>query len=108
LKEDEMGFPTSSPGRKQSAPKRSYPGFPEGDNHIDDPDVKTIADLARYYPLPRGYAYRVRANGSPYIRRSSDGMECKIMIEEGLLTFDEPFTRPDGKTGYKTIEVFKK
>ena len=52
--------------------------------------------------------YRVRANGSPYIQRSSGGTECKIMIEEGLLTFDEPFTRPDGKTGYKTIEVFKK
>jgi hypothetical protein len=54
--------------------------------------------------LSGGYEYRVRANGSPYIRRSSDG----IMIEEGLLTFDEPFTRPDGKTGYKTIEVFKR
>jgi hypothetical protein len=105
--EDKMGFPASSPGRKRTTPKRSYPSFPEGDNHIDDPDVKTIADLARHYPLPKGYEYRVRANGSPYIRRSSDGMECKIIIEEGLLTFDEPFTRPDGKTGYKTIEVFK-
>jgi hypothetical protein len=103
-----MGFPTSSPRRKRTTIKRNHPDFPEGDNHIDDPDVKTIADLARYYPLPQGYEYRVRANGSPYIRRSSDGMECKIMIEEGLLTFDEPFARPDGKTGYKTIEVFKR
>jgi hypothetical protein len=102
-----MGFP-ATPGRRQTTPKRNYPSFPEGDNHIDEPDVKTIADLTRHYPLPSGYEYRVRANGSPYIRRSSDGMECKIMVEEGLLTFDEPFTRPDGKTGYKTIEVFKR
>jgi hypothetical protein len=103
-----MGFPTSSPGRKRTTQKRSFPDFPEGDNHIDDPDVKTMADLARHYPLPAGYEYRVQTDGSPYIRRLSDEMKCKIMVEEGLLTFDEPFTRPDGKTGYKTIEVFKR
>jgi len=103
-----MGYPKNTLGQKQAAPKRSYPGFPEGDNHIDDPDIKTIPDLSRYYPLPAGYEYRVRANGSPYIRRASDGLECQILIEEGLLTFNEPFTRPDGKTAHKTIEIFKK
>lgn len=103
-----MGFPTHVSGQKSTARKRNYPGFPEGDNHINDPDIKTIADLARYYPLPTGYAYQVRANGSPYIRRSSGGLECKMVIEEGLLTFDEPFTKPDGKIGYKTVEVFKR
>jgi len=110
-----MGLLKNLFGQKKTTPEtttkrreRSYPDFPEGGNHIDDPDVKTVADLARYYPLPNGYEYRVRADGSLYMLRPSDGMEFKIVVEEGLLTFEEPFTRTDGTTGSKTIEVFKR
>ncbi len=88
--------------------ERSYPDFPEGDNHVDDPDVKTLDDLKRYYVLPKGHEYRVYPNGSPYVLRLSDGMEFKIVIEEGLMTIDEPYTRESGKVGYKTTEIFKK
>ena len=32
----------------------------------------------------------------------------KFLIEAGLLTFDEAYTREDGRTGYRTTEVFKR
>ncbi len=96
--------PVAAPPRRE----RSYPNFPEGENHVDDPDVKTVGDLEHYYSLPKGYEYRVRPDGSPYMFRPSDGMEFKIVVEEGMLTIDEPFTRPNGQIGYKTTEIFKK
>lgn len=88
--------------------ERSYPDFPEGDNHIDDADVKTINDLHHYYVLPQGHTYRIHDDGSPYILRSSDGLEFKIIVEASMMTFDEPYDRGEGKIGYKTTEVFKK
>lgn len=83
-------------------------GFPLGQNSIDDPDIKTFADLARYYPLPEGYAYAQTADGVPVVQRQADGETFYFLIEEGLMGFDVPRTRPDGTPGKKTIEVFKR
>ncbi len=93
-----------------SAAERSYAqrGFPLGQNSIDDPDIKTFADLTRYYPLPDGFAYAQTAAGVPVVERQADGKTFYFLIEEGLMGFDEPYTKPDGKTGYRTTEVFKR
>jgi hypothetical protein len=82
--------------------------FPLGGNSIDDPDVKSFADLARCYPLPSGFEYRQTADRVPVIVRLADGKSFNFLIEEKLLGFDEPYTKPDGKTAYKTTEVFKR
>ena len=82
--------------------------IPLGKNIISDPDIKTFADLAHYYPLPAGFDYRQDEQGVPMIVRAQDGRQFHFLIEEGLLTFDEPYTRPDGRTAYKTTEVFKR
>ncbi|MDX9953410.1 MAG: hypothetical protein RBT75_04920 [Anaerolineae bacterium] len=105
-----FGQPKQAPPAPAPTPRRrerSYPSFPEGENHVDDPDVKTLADLEHYYRLPQGYEYRVRPDGSPYVFRPADSMEFKVVVEAGMLTIDEPFTRPDGRTGYHTTEVIK-
>ena len=70
--------------------------------------MQEIADLGRLYPLPAGFAYRKDAQGVPYVYRASDGTRFKFLIEAGLLTFDEAYTRENGRTGYKTTEVFKR
>jgi hypothetical protein len=113
-----MGFLKRLLGRKKSPsvpvaahrPQvvQSKPSFPLGENIISDPDVKTVADLGRLYPLPTGFAYREDAQGVPYVHRASDGKRFKFLVEADLLTFDEPYTRENGKTGYKTMEVFKR
>lgn len=82
--------------------------FPLGNNSIDDPDVCSIADLKRYYPLPSGFGYQQTAAGVPVVVRLSDSKSFYFLIEEELMGFDEPFTRDDGKVGYKTTEVFKR
>jgi len=81
--------------------------FPLGGNIISDADIKTFADLGHYYPLPAAFEYQQTAEGVPIIVRLSDGKQFTFLIEEGLLSFDEPHARPDGKIGYKTTEVFK-
>ncbi len=86
----------------------SKPSFPLGDNIVSDPDVKTVADLGRLYPLPSGFSYRQDGRGVPFVHRTSDGTQFKFLIEAGLLTFDEAYTREDGRTGYRTTEVFKR
>jgi hypothetical protein len=82
--------------------------FPLGQNSIDDPDIKTFADLTRYYPLPPGFEYRQTAEGVPVVVRQADGESFYFLIEEELMGFDVPHTRPDGKSGKKTHEVFKR
>jgi hypothetical protein len=82
-------------------------GFPLGQNSIDDPDVKTFADLDRHYPLPDGFAYAQTAEGVPVVQRLADGETFYFLIEEGLMGFDVPQTRPDGSPGKKTFEVFR-
>jgi len=81
--------------------------FPLGQNRIDDADIKTLADLKRHYPLPAGFEYQQTAEGVPVVVRLSDGESFYFLIEEELMSFDEPYAKPDGKTGYKTTEVFK-
>ena len=104
-----FGKKTTPPAPKPKRRERSYPDFPEGEgNHIDDPDIKTIEDMQHHYILPQGYVYRIREDGSPYILRSADSMEFKILVEAELMTFDEPYNRGDGRIGYKTTEIFKK
>jgi hypothetical protein len=93
-----------------SAAARGYMqrAFPLGQNSIDDPDIKTSADLARYYPLPDGFAYAQTAEGVPVVQRLADGETFYFLIEEALMGFDVPQTRPDGTPGKETIEVFKR
>jgi hypothetical protein len=93
-----------------SAAARGYVqrGFPLGQNSIDDPDIKTFADLARHYPLPDGFAYAQTAEGVPVVQRLAGGETFYFLIEEELMGFDVPQTRPDGMPGKKTIEVFKR
>jgi hypothetical protein len=82
--------------------------FPLGKNIISDSDVRTFADLSRFYPLPEGFEYRKTAAGVPVVYRPDDNKSFSFLIEEGLLGFDEPYTKSDGQTGYKTTEVFKR
>jgi len=93
---------------KREAPVQSKPDFPLGESIISDPDIKTFADLNRHYPLPAGFEYQTAAKGYPVIVRSEDGTRFSFLIEAGMLTFDEPYTREDGRTAYKTTEVFKR
>jgi hypothetical protein len=93
-----------------SAAARGYVqrDFPLGQNSIDDPDIKTFADLTRHYPLPDGFAYAQTAEGVPVVQRLADGETFYFLIEEELMGFDVPQTRPDGTPGKKTIEAFKR
>ena len=98
----------SKPAAAPRPQPASKPNFPLGDNIISDPDIKTVADLERLYPLPAGFSYHQDGQGVPYVYRAGDGTQFKFLIEAGLLTFDEAFTREDGRTGYRTTEVFKR
>jgi len=94
---------------KESKPRvRSQPDFPLGDNIVDDPDVKTFADLERHYPLPAGFEYQETTAGVPEIVLVGHKDRYKFLIEADMLTFDKPYTRKDGRTGYKTTEVIKR
>ena len=97
----------SSQPKQQPARVRVKPDFPVGDNHIDDPDVKLINDLAKFYPLPTGFEYKVNTDGSPFIERQADQKAFTFLIEAGMLTFNEKATRSDGKVIYNTTEVIK-
>ena len=93
---------------KQQSPRgRVKPDFPVGENHIDDPDIKIISDLGKWYPLPTGFDYKVNEDGSPFIERRIDQKAFKFLIEAGMLTFNEPERRSDGKVIYNTTEVIK-
>jgi len=95
--------------QKEQKPRvRSKPDFPLGDNIVDDPDVKTFEDLKQYYPLPSGFEYQETAEGVPFIVLAEHDKRYSFLIEAGMLTFDEPYTRQDGRTGYKTTEVIKR
>ncbi len=95
--------------RKEPTPRvRSKPDFPLGDNIVDDPDVKTFADLERYYPLPAGFEYQKTEAGVPGVVRVGHDGWYKFLIEADMLTFDQPYTRKDGRTGSKTTEVIKR
>ena len=101
-----MGFLDRLLGRERE--ESGAPEFPLGRNRISDPDIIAFEDLVRYYPLPDGFEYQMAHDGVPTIARPSDGETFSFLIEEELLTFDEPFTRSDGKVAFRTTEVFKR
>jgi hypothetical protein len=110
-----MGFLDKLFGREKktkppAAPQRPQvkPDFPLGANIISDADIKTFADLTHHYPLPAGFEYQQTDEGVPVIVRRSDAARFDFLIEAEMLTFNEPYTKPDGKTAYKTTEVFKR
>jgi hypothetical protein len=84
------------------------PAFPLGRNIIADGDIRVFNDLERFYPLPAGLEYQEGEQGDPVIVRMADGARFSFLIEEEMLTFDEPYTRADGRRGYKTTEVIKR
>ena len=94
--------------QKQETPVQSKPDFPPGENIISDPDIKTFADLGRYYPLPAGFEYQKTEDGVPVVALVGHDDRYSFLIEAGMLTFDQPYTRKDGRTGYKTTEVIKR
>lgn len=89
--------------KQHPAPQRRYPTR----SIIGEKDLKTLADLNRYYPLPEGFEYRERQEGDFLVVRESDGKEYVFLVEEGILAWDDPYTREDGRTGYKTTEVLR-
>lgn len=89
--------------KKPPAPARSYPTR----SIIGEKDLKTLADFERYYPLPQGFEYHERNKGDFVVVRKSDGKEYVFLVEEGILAWDDPYTREDGRIGYKTTEVLR-
>ena len=69
--------------------------------------LDTVFKLNHYFPLPNGFAYTEDDNGAPIIVRIDDGLVLPYRMEEALLIFEEPYLRPDGKTGTRTHELFR-
>jgi hypothetical protein len=112
-KDGSAGYRTTEVLRKSEA--EPLPGRSEGQlvlqpgsRRIADPDVRRFADLDRYFPLPAGFEYQRTDEGYPVVGRLADGAQLEFLIEEGMLSFDEPYTREGGRTGYRTTEVFKR
>jgi hypothetical protein len=75
------------------------------DSFISDPDVRSLDDLQRQYPLPKGYVYQQTEDGFVVVR-ANDGAKFGFLLEEGMLSFDVP---APGRPGNKvTVEVFKR
>jgi hypothetical protein len=99
-------------------PKKKYrpPGFKSldqsplgpvlGVSYVNDPDVKTLADLARLYRVPATFRYAVTAWGQPVLRRVVDGALFSITAEEGMLTIDVKWLS-NGKPAYDTAEIMR-
>ncbi|MBU0493213.1 MAG: hypothetical protein KKA73_25370 [Chloroflexi bacterium] len=110
--------PVKAPARRpaksagKSAPKPPAPpvsdvfaAIAQGKSHISDPDIESLDDLKRYYPLPKGYVYQQTEDGFVVVR-SKDEAKFGFLLEDGMLGFDIP---APGKPGNKrTIEVIKK
>ena len=47
-------------------------------------------------------------DGVPGVVRVGHDDWYKCLIEANMLTFDRPYTRKDGRTGYKATEVVKR
>jgi hypothetical protein len=112
-KDGSPGFRTTEVLRQSEAeplPGRSEGQLvlPPGSRRIPDPDVRRFADLDRYFPLPAGFEYQRTDEGYAVVGRLADGAQLEFLIEEELLSFDQPYTREDGRMGYRTTEVFKR
>lgn len=69
------------------------------------PDIETLDDLTRYYPLPEGCRYRQNDKGDFVVVRTSDGAAFGFLIEDRMMGFDVP--TPAGPRPKKAIEVLK-
>ncbi len=77
----------------------------KGNSYISEPDIKSLDDLNRHYPLPAGYVYGQNEAGGLIVIRSSDGAQFGFLLEDGMLGFDVP---TPGKPGNKvTVEVIR-
>jgi hypothetical protein len=70
---------------------------------IDDPNIRTVDDLRRHYPLPGEYDYAETTEAGLVVQRLSDGAQFAFLLEEELLSFDVPVQDP--KRRKRTIEV---
>lgn len=61
--------------------------------------------LNHYFPLPDGFAYTEDDDGTPTIVRIEDGLTLPYTVQEDLLTFDEPYVRPDGTVATRTHKL---
>ncbi len=76
--------------------------YPQG-SLIDDPNIRTVDDLRRQYPLPGEYDYAETAEAGLVVQRLSDGAQFPFLLEEELLSFDVPVEDP--KRRKITVEV---
>ncbi len=104
-----MGFLDKLFGKKSGPPSSFRDRYPER-SIVGEPDLKTLADLERHYPLPEGYAYRQKGQTVRDIAvvRQDDGTEFVFLVEEGILAFDVPRRREDGSWGKRTVEVLRR
>jgi hypothetical protein len=72
---------------------------------ISDPDIRTLDDLQRYYPLPPGYVYQ-QAGEEFVVCRTGDGAVFRFLLEDGMMGFDIPAPGRPGKK--QTIEVIRR
>ena len=70
---------------------------------IDDPNIRTVDDLRRHYPLPGEYDYAETTEGGLVVQRLSDGAQFVFLLEEELLSFDVPVEDP--KRRKRTVEI---
>ncbi|HNT74505.1 MAG TPA: hypothetical protein PKH77_05760 [Anaerolineae bacterium] len=102
--------------RAPSAPRPPAPAKPASPvpppsawparSHIDDPDIHSLDDLRRYYPLAPEYDYVQTDDGDYWVKRLSDGAQFALLVEEEMLGFDVPLQDP--KRRKITIEVIKR
>lgn len=104
-----VGFLDKLFGKKSGPPSSFRDRYPER-SIVGEPDLKTLADLERHYPLPEGYAYRQKGQTVRDIAvvRQDDGTEFVFLVEEGILAFDVPRRREDGSWGKRTVEVLRR
>jgi len=95
----------SSPKPPAPAAGGVFAAIAQGKSYISDPDIESLDDLNRYYPLPKGYVYQQTEDGFVVVR-SEDEAKFGFLLEDGMLGFDIPAPgRPGNK---RTIEVIKK
>ena len=73
----------------------------------DTPPVtlNTAFQLDYYFPLPPGFAYTDLEDGTPIIVRIDDQLPLNYRLTGALLTFEEPYVRPDGTTGQRQYRI---
>ena len=67
--------------------------------------LDTAFKLGHYFPLPPGYAFTERDDGTPIVVRIDDQLPLKFTVADELLTFEELYIRSDGTTGTRRHKV---